>query len=65
MLEIIILTLMSLIITLIYLYDVVTGAISKNDSPRFRKLKDIVYYFIVLYIIIAKTIEAYAHYFKH
>ncbi len=56
---------MCLIITPIYIYDAVTGAISKNDSPRFRKLKDIVYYFLVLYIIIAKTIEAYVHYFKH
>ena len=65
MLEIIILTILCLGIVPMFIYDVITGGLSKNDSPRFRKFKDIIYYLVILNIVISKTIQAYSIYFKH
>jgi len=65
MLEIIVLTILCLGIIPLFFYDIITGRLSKNDSPRFRKFKDIIYYLVILNVVISKTIQAYTIYFKH
>ena len=63
MLEIIILTSLCVICVPLFIYDIVTGKLSKDESPKFRKFKNIVFYLFVITIVIFNTIEAYQKYY--
>lgn len=63
MLEIIILTLICVIGVPVFIYDIVTGNLSKNDSPNYKKFKNIIFYLFVITILVSKTIEAYQSYY--
>jgi hypothetical protein len=63
MLEIIILTSLCVICVPPFIYDMVTGNLSKDDTPKSRKFKSVVFYLFVITILVFKTIESYQKYY--
>lgn len=59
------LTILTVTILSIFIYDIVTGNISKNDTRRDLKFKTIYLYLTSGLILLNKTIEVYQAYFNH
>jgi len=65
MTQLIFLTILTATILSIFIYDIITGKISKNDTYRDMKFKTIYLYVTAGLILLNKTIEVYQAYFNH
>jgi len=65
MIQLIFLTILTVTILSIFIYDIITGKISKNDTYRDLKFKTIYYYVTAGVILLNKTKEVYQAYFNH
>lgn len=65
MIELIFLTVFTIVILSIYMYDIFTNKISKNDTYWNLKFKTIYLYVTSGILILNKTIEVYHAYFNH
>lgn len=65
MIELIFLIVFTIAILSIYIYDIVTNKISKNDTFRDQKFKTIYLYVTSGLVLLNKTIEVYQAYFNH